>query len=82
MSRILLYGTSFPREDGGSAAARALLALALRDAWGWAGAPPMSRGEFGKPRFPAHPSRRFNLSHTAGLCLCALACRRQRRREL
>lgn len=73
MSRILLYGTSFPPEDAGSAAARALLALALRDAWGWAGTPPMSRGEFGKPWFPAYPARYFNLSHTAGLCLCALS---------
>ena len=73
MSRILLYGAAFSRETEGRAAARALLDFALRDAWGWAETPPVARGEHGKPYFPDYPARHFNLSHTAGLCLCALS---------
>lgn len=73
MPEIRLYGASFSPEGEGRAAARALLALALRDAWGWAEVPPMDRGAQGKPFFPGFPGRHFNLSHTAGLCLCALS---------
>lgn len=73
MPCILLYGAAFPPEGDGHAAARALLAFALRDAWGWDETPPMARGRTGKPFFPDLPDRQFNLSHTAGLCLCALS---------
>lgn len=73
MPRIILYGASFSRETDGRAAARALLSFALKDAWGWTHTPPVARGKFGKPRFPDYPGRRFSLSHTAGLCLCALS---------
>lgn len=73
MPRIHLYGAAFPPEGDGHAAARALLALALRDAWGWDKTPPMARGKSGKPCFPDFPARQFSLSHTGGLCLCALS---------
>lgn len=73
MSRIFLYGASVPPEADGRAAARVLLSFALRDAWGWDETPPVARGSFGKPFFPGLPGRRFSLSHTAGLCLCALS---------
>ena len=33
----------------------------------------MERGEKGKPFFPDHQDRRFNLSHTGGVVLCALS---------
>lgn len=73
MSRIFLYGASFPPETDGRAAARALLSFALGGAWGWTETPPIERERFGKPRFPDFPDRQFSLSHTAGLCLCALS---------
>lgn len=73
MSPIVLYGAAFSWEKDSRAAARLLLSAALRDAWGWAETPPVDRGGFGKPFFPGHPDRHFNLSHTAGLCLCALS---------
>lgn len=73
MPRIFLYGTSFSPEADSRAAARALLSRALRDAWSWTDTPPVERGSFGKPWFPDFPDRRFNLSHAAGLCLCALS---------
>lgn len=72
MSRIFLYGASFSPETDGRAA-RSLLSFALRDAWGWNETPPMARGDLGKPWFPDFPDRQFSLSHTAGLCLCALS---------
>lgn len=73
MSHIFLYGAAFSPEGNAHDAAQALLALALRDAWGWAETPPAARGVFGKPCFPDFPDRQFSLSHTAGLCLCALS---------
>lgn len=73
MSRFFLYGAAFPPEGDGRAAAQALLAFALRDAWGWDETPSMVRGRSGKPCFPDLPGRQFSLSHTAGLCLCALS---------
>lgn len=73
MPRILLYGAAFPPEGDGHAAAWALLALTLRNAWGWDETPPIARGKSGKPCFPDRPDRQFSLSHTAGLCLCALS---------
>lgn len=73
MSGILLYGAVFPAGGDAHAAAHSLLDRALRDAWGWTQTPSMARGEWGKPCFPGRPSRHFNLSHTAGLCLCALS---------
>lgn len=73
MSCIVLYGASFSRGADAHAAAHSLLSFALLDTWGWAEAPPMARGTFGKPFFPDFPDRQFCLSHTAGLCLCALS---------
>lgn len=73
MPHIFLYGAAFPPEGDGHAAVRALLALALRDAWGWGETPPMACGKSGKPCFPDFPDRQFSLSHTAGLCVCALS---------
>ena len=73
MPEILLYGASFSSEGDAHAAAHSLLSFALLDAWGWAEIPPMDRGALGKPFFPDFPDRRFSLSHTAGLCLCALS---------
>lgn len=65
-----LYGL---RASKSTEAAHALLAYALRDAWGWAQVPAVARGAQGKPFFADIPERHFNLSHTAGLCLCALS---------
>lgn len=70
---ILLCGAAFPPSGNGHHAARTLLALAVRDAWSWDQLPPIVREKGGKPRFPDFPARYFNLSHTAGLCLCALS---------
>ena len=66
---IWLYGAAADSRR----AARVLLALAVREVWGWTQLPPVVRGEQGKPFFPDRPERHFNLSHTAGLCLCALS---------
>lgn len=73
MSHIYLYGASFSREMDGHTVAGTLLSHALRDAWGWYETPPLAREESGKPFFPGCPDRQFSLSHTAGLCLCALS---------
>lgn len=73
MSQVFLYGASFSREMDGHTAAHALLARALRCAWGWEKTPLIARGNSGKPFFPDLPDRQFSLSHTAGLCLCALS---------
>lgn len=73
MSHIYLYGAAFPQEMDGHAAARALLSRALREAWGWDETPPLAREKSGRPFFPDWPDRQFSLSHTAGLCLCALS---------
>lgn len=73
MARIYLYGSSFTTETDGHTAAYALLSHALGDAWGWEETPRLDQGRSGKPFFPDFPDRQFNLSHTVGLCLCALS---------
>lgn len=52
--------------------ARDLLALAVREVWGLSPLPEIARHEGGKPFFPGHEGLHFNLSHSAGLALCAL----------
>ena len=73
MSHLLVSGGALPRVGEGRAAARALLDFAIQNAWGWNETPPMARGKSGKPCFPDFPDKQFSLSHTAGLCLCALS---------
>lgn len=65
-----LYGA---RAAESKTASQALLAFAVREAWGWAQVPALARGERGKPFFPDFPEKHFNLSHTRGLCLCAFS---------
>lgn len=52
--------------------AQALLCAALRLAYGVEELPVMARTEKGKPYFPGCPGLHFNLSHSGGLCLCAV----------
>lgn len=73
MSQIALYGAAYPAGGDGRRTARRLLAFAVREVWGWTELPALARGERGKPFFFNYPERHFNLSHTAGLCLCALS---------
>lgn len=73
MRQAFLFGAAFPPEADCRAAARRLLALSVQEAWGWEQLPVPARGERGKPFFPNFPQYHFNLSHTAGLCLCALS---------
>lgn len=65
-----LYGAG--AEDS-RRAAHILLAFAVQDMWGWTQLPTLARGERGKPFFSEFPNRHFSLSHTGGLCLCALS---------
>ena len=53
--------------------AHALLREAVRLTWGWEELPRLEREERGKPWFPDHPQRHFNLSHSGKMALCALA---------
>lgn len=53
--------------------AYALLAEAARRVWEMEKLPEISRLPGGKPFFPDHPDRHFNLSHSGSLALCALA---------
>lgn len=53
--------------------AYALLALALRERFGWREIPEIALAEGGKPIFPRHPDLHFNLSHTRGAVLAGLA---------
>ena len=69
---IRLFGVKTEQNES-KETARRLLAFAAFRTWGWAELPPMERGEKGKPFFPDHPARRFNLSHTGGVALCALS---------
>lgn len=55
--------------------ARRLLAVASQRVWGLAQLPPLAHRPGGKPFFPDLPQYHFNLSHTRGLCLCALSDR-------
>lgn len=50
-----------------------LLARAIQQVWGMDALPGIARTESGKPYFPDHPERHFNLSHSGGLALCALS---------
>ena len=52
--------------------ARELLALAAKEHWGLSPLPEIARHEGGKPFFPRHEDRHFNLSHSGELALCAL----------
>ncbi len=65
---MVLYGTEnlVNRKQ-----AYGLLALAVRETWGWESLPPMEPGEHGKPFFKQE-NREFNLSHSGSLALCAL----------
>lgn len=71
--KIRLYGAAAPEGEDSRLTARRLLAFAVEDAWGWTRLPALERGPWGKPAFADRPHREFNLSHTAGLCLCALS---------
>lgn len=55
--------------------AYALLERAIRQTWGLERLPEIARLPGGKPFFPGHPDRHFNLSHSGSLALCALADR-------
>lgn len=52
--------------------ARDLLALAAAEHWGLSPLPQIARREGGKPYFPKHEGRHFNLSHSGDRALCAL----------
>ena len=67
-----LFGTACNKETRRETARR-LLARAAFLTWGWTDLPPIARTERGKPYFPDFPAHHFNLSHTDGLCLCALS---------
>lgn len=69
---IRLLGTRCPPEQSRETARR-LLAFSVCLVWGWTELPPMDRTELGKPFFPSHPDRWFNLSHAGGLAVCALS---------
>ena len=49
------------------------LHLALRRQYEFYGFPPIAIAEGGKPYFPDYPEVQFNLSHTQGAVVCALA---------
>ena len=50
-----------------------LLALALRERYGWESLPAVAPGVRGKPCFPEHPHVQFSLSHTEGAVLVGIA---------
>lgn len=68
-----LYGVQLADKTRSRPAARALLSFAVRDTWGWEQLPNLGYGALGKPFFSDYPNLSFNLSHTVGLCLCALS---------
>lgn len=49
-----------------------LLSALLKARYGLPALPRVARQEGGKPCFPEHPQLHFNLSHSAGLALCAV----------
>ncbi len=53
--------------------AYALLCQAVRLVWDMEQLPEIARQPDGKPYFPQHPQRHFNLSHSGDLALCALS---------
>lgn len=69
---IWLFGAKTEPNQSKETAHR-LLAFAASRVWGWQELPPIEKGKRGKPCFPDHPNRHFNLSHTAGFALCALS---------
>lgn len=69
---VRLYAARWPGLEG-RRAGQALLAAAVRDAWGWDGLPQVERGERGKPFFSKMPTKHFNLSHSGEICMCALS---------
>ena len=66
---MVLYGTAQLRQRGD---AHTLLEIACRETWGWKTLPQMEKAEGGKPFFPGHPGREFNLSHSGRWALAAL----------
>ena len=50
-----------------------LLTRAVRQVWAMDELPVIARHPNGKPYFPGHPERHFNLSHSGTLALCALS---------
>lgn len=50
-----------------------LLALAVREYWGWAALPQVERSPRGKPLFSGQDGHWFSLSHSGGIALCALS---------
>ncbi len=56
----------------GTGEAYALLASLLVEAGGVEPLPAIERAPGGKPYFPGWPGLHFNVSHSGGLCLCAL----------
>lgn len=74
----MLYLTSLPPcAEGGQRreheAGRALLAFAVREEYGISHMPRMEKGIYGKPYFPDFDRIYFNISHSAGMAVCALA---------
>ena len=69
---VYLFGTQ-TKQGTDKETARRLLAFAAGNVWGWGTLPSIDRAPGGKPFFPDHPDRRFNLSHAGGLVLCALS---------
>lgn len=65
-----------PRGEGarqGPLCAYGLLRCAARARWGWRTLPETALGPRGKPFFPDRPELAFNLSHTQGAALAAVA---------
>jgi phosphopantetheinyl transferase len=68
----VIYGVAAPGRMAKDLAP-ALLEFGLHAVWGLTELPPIRQGRWGKPYFPDFPAYHFNLSHTQGLCLCALS---------
>ncbi len=68
---MVLYGARGERKCEKELALR-LLERAAAEAWGLSPLPELARTQRGKPFFPGLPDRRFNLSHSGGVVLCAL----------
>ncbi len=68
---MVLYGARGEWKQEKELALR-LLERAAAEAWGLSPLPELARTERGKPFFPGLPDRRFSLSHSGGVVLCAL----------
>lgn len=66
----VIYGI---RGEDGRRLSRPLLARAVNLAWGWNELPRIEVSSRGKPFFPDHLEKRFSLSHSGGIALCALS---------